>query len=155
MEGKEAGAVMVAAVCCVLVALLLPEGIAYIVVASNNGVAECALPAYLMWVSPVSWLYWVGASYLITLGLLGACSLFLVCSPAASVVLFSLSLWGVRLWKIASVFVTGFVLFRQFNAVCYGTPVWQALLSEFIISILGFCVSFTPKSNTPEVSISV
>ena len=154
MEGKGAGAVLVAAVCYVLGALL-PQGIAYIVVASDNSVAECALPAYLMGVSPVSWLYWVGASYLITLGLLGACSLVLVCSPTASVVLFPLSLWAIRSWKFASLFVTGFVLFRQFNAVCYGTPVWQALLSEFILSILGFCVTFISKPTTTEVSVSV
>ena len=150
MEGKVA----MAMACCVLVSLL-PQGIAYIIVASDNSVTECAVPAYFMDVSPVSWLYWVGASYLITLGTLGAAGLVVACSPVLGVVLLSVSLWGVRLWKIASVFVTGFILFRQFNAVCYGTPVWQALLSEFIISIIGLCVSFTPKtdtSSTPEVS---
>lgn len=146
---------MVCVMCCVL-ATLLPQGIAYIVVAMDNSVAECALPAYLMDVSPVSWIYWVGASYLITLGVLGACALVVTCSPVLAVGFFAFSLWSVRLWKFASVFVTGFILFRQFNAVCYGTPVWQALLSEFIISIIGFCVSFTAKtdtSSTPEVTL--
>jgi len=146
MGSDSSFAVFAAVACCALV-MLLPEGIAYMVVAKANVVAECTLPSYGLTISPVSWLYWVGATYLISLGVFALSAATLLGSPVVSVIVHSSALWLVRLWKVASVVVTGFVLFRQFNEVCYGTPVWQALLAEFILSLLGFCVTFSAKQN--------
>jgi len=156
MGSDSSSAVFAAVACCVLV-VLLPQGIAYMIVAKANAVAECALPSYGLTISPVSWLYWVGATYLISLGVFALCAATLLCSPVVSVLAHSSALWFGRLWKVASVVVTGFVLFRQFNAVCYGTPVWQALLAEFILSLLGFFVTISAKPNddTERTPISV
>lgn len=134
-------------VCC-LVVLFFPQGVAYITVARANDVAACALPSYLLDVSPVAWLEGIGVSYLVFMGALGAC---ILCYPFLPFVFVPVVLWMSRLWRIASVVVTGFVLFRQFNAACYGTTVWQVLLAEFILSIIGFFGLFVVKIHVvPE-----